>query len=135
VSCMFRVSGEYLDIEELVKAITLEPNRVWRKGEPRSESKPDSRILSKSGASFIASSADMDEFEIQLKEATDFIKNNIIQIQKIVGFNGVSEAVFDFGVELRDVAIHCDYLSPEFVRYAAEAGIGVEISHYPCVEE
>jgi len=132
---MFRVSGEYLDIEELVKAITLEPNRVWRKGEPRSESKPDSRILSKSGASFIASSADMDEFEIQLKEATDFIKNNIIQIQKIVGFNGVSEAVFDFGVELRDVAIHCDYLSPEFVRYAAEAGIGVELSHYPCVEE
>jgi hypothetical protein len=135
VSCMFRVSGECLDIEELLKAITLEPNRVWRKGEPRSESKPDSRILSKSGASFIASSADMDEFEIQLKEATDFIKNNIIQIQKIVGFNGVSEAVFDFGVEFRDVAIHCDYLSPEFVRYAAEAGIGVEISHYPCVEE
>ena len=132
---MFRVSGEYLDIEVLVKAITLEPNRVWRKGEPRSESKPDSRVLSKSGASFIVSSADMDEFEIQLKEATDFIKNNIIQIQKIVGFNGVSEAVFDFGVELRDVAIHCDYLSPEFVRYAAEAGIGVELSHYPCVEE
>ena len=132
---MFRVSGEYLDIEELVKAITLEPNRVWRKGEPRSESKPDSRVLSKSGASFIVSSADMDEFEIQLKEATDFIKNNIIQIQKIVGFNGVSEAVFDFGVELRDVAIHCDYLSPEFVRYAAEAGIGVELSHYPCVED
>ena len=127
--------GENLNVEQMLKEVPLEPDRVWKKGEHRFKNNPESRILSISGASFLASNADMAEFETQQKEATDFLKENIALIREMVAFSGVDEATIDFGVELRDVAIHGDYLAPEFIRYAAKAGIGVEISHYPCTDE
>lgn len=135
MSCMFRVSGENLEIGKLLKEVPLEPHRVWIKGKPRFKSNPNSRVVETSGAAFIVSNADMAEFEAQIKEAAAFLKVNMAQIKQMVSFEGVSEATFDFGIELRDVAIHCDYLSPEFLGYIAEAGIGVELSHYPCSEE
>ena len=36
----------------------------------------------------------------------------------------------DFGVERRDVAIQCDYLTPELVRLAGLLGLGIEVSLY-----
>jgi hypothetical protein len=135
VSCILRVLGEHLDIEQMLNDIPLEANRFWKKGERRFNSDPDSRLLPKSGASFIASDAEMNEFEIQLEEATKYLQDNMFLIKRITKYSGVEEATIDFGVELRDMEIHCDYLSPEFVANVSKAGIGIEISHYPCNED
>ena len=135
MSCILRAIGKNLDIDNMLNEIPLEPDRIWKKGEPRFRNSPESRINSVSGASFLASNAEMNEFEKQQEEATRYLKQNASLIKEVAGYPGVEEATIDFGVELRDVAIHCDYLTPEFVRYAAEAGIGIEISHYPCTEE
>lgn len=135
MSCILRILGESLDIEQMLNDIPLEPDRVWKKGERRFKSDPESRLLPKSGASFVASEAEMNEFDKQLEEATEYLKGNMSLIKKITEYPGIEEATIDFGVEFRDVAIHSDYLSPEFVANAFQAGIGIEISHYPCSEE
>ena len=77
----------------------------------------------------------MDNFELQVQEAHSFLERNLDKIIKIIEFPGVEEATIDFGVELRDVAIHSDYLNPKFLEVVTQAGIGIEISHYPCSEE
>ena len=134
MSAYFRILGKSLDIEALLKNVSLEPDRVWIKGEPRFKSDPNSQLNEKSCASFIASDADMDNFELQIKEAQSFLERNLDTIIQIVKFPGIDEATIDFGIELRDVAIHCDYLNPQFLAIVAQVGIGIELSHYPTME-
>jgi len=132
---MLRVVGESLDIEKLLQEVLIEPDQTWKKGDRRFKSDSNSRLLTKSGVFFVASDADMDNFKLQQEETFKFLEKNILQIVKITEFLGVEEVTIDFGVELRDVAIHCDYLTPKFLGIVAKAGIGIEISHYPCIEE
>jgi hypothetical protein len=135
MSCILRVFGSSLDIGALLARTVLEADRVWIKGEPRFQSKSDGETLNNSGANFLVSEADMSEFDIQIKEASAFLEKNQSEIEKMVLFPGVEGAVLDFGVELRDVAIHSDYLSPELIQVAAKAGVGIRLSHYPCISE
>jgi hypothetical protein len=81
---------------------------------------------------FVASDADFCDFELQVEEATKFLEKHSDDISGIIALNGVEDAILDFGIELRDVAIHCDFLTPRFLRAAAEVGVTVELSHYPC---
>lgn len=131
MSCILRVFGSSLNVEALLAQTALKPDRVWKKGEPRSETKPNGETLSNSSASFLASEADMSEFDTQAKEASAFLEMNHSEIRKMVVFPGVEGVVLNFGLELRDVAIHSDYLSPKLIQVAAQSGIGVELSHYP----
>lgn len=136
MSCILRVFGSSLNVEALLAQTALEPDRVWKKGEPRFKTKPDGETLNNSNASFLASEADMSEFDIQTREASFFLEKNHSEIRKMVVFPGVEEVVLDFGVELRDYAIHSDYLPPKLIQVAAQAGIGLELSHYyPCSKE
>lgn len=88
-----------------------------------------------SGATFVASDADFDEFEEQIEEATCYLETHCRQIASIASFEGVQHATLDFGIALRDVSIHSDILPLRFLKAAADAGISVELSHYPCSEE
>lgn len=135
MSCILRVYGSSLNVETLLAQTALEPDRVWKKGEPRFKSKPNGETLNNSGASFLASDADMSEFDTQTDDASVFLEENHSEIRKIVVFPGVEGVVLDFGVELRDVTIHSDYLPPKLIQAAAQVGIGVELSHYPCSKE
>lgn len=135
MSCILRVFGDALNVEALLTQLALEPDRVWRKGDPRFKSKPNGEVLNNSGASFMASEAEMFEFNIQAEEASAFLEKHRLDIRKMVDYPGVDGVVLDFGVELRDVAIHSDYLSPKLIQAAAQAGIGVELSHYPFSKE
>jgi hypothetical protein len=112
MSCILRVNGAHLDIDSLVDKLTLIPDRIWHKGEPRCSSRPDARKNPNSGASFIASDADFHEFDRQVAEATTFLESFKDQILSVVSFDGVDHVALDFGIELRNVAIHCDFLNP-----------------------
>ncbi len=130
MSCMLRVFGSSLKIDELLSQLTLIPNSTWHIGEQH-----HGVTLKESGASFVVSEADMSEFNCQTKEACTFLNKNTVEIQSMVKFTGVKEVILDFGIELRDTAIHSDYLSPSFIEAVAHTGVGVELSHYPCKEE
>ena len=135
MACYLRVIGESLDIDALLRDLVMKADRVWHRGEPRFRTKIDGEVHRYSGASFVASDADMSEFEVQMKEATHFLNQNSLDIERIVGFPGAEQVALDFGIELRDVAIHSDLLTPPFLKAAGALGIAVELSHYPCVND
>lgn len=119
-----------MNVDELIDTLRLEPDGVWRKGEDSSRGDPLGEPLAKSVVTFVASDADFEAFETQLEEATAFVERNMAGLIRVSALQGVEEAVLDFGVELRDVAVHCDRLPPRFLRAAGKAGVSVQISHY-----
>lgn len=133
--CILRVSGDQLDIDFLLQKVGLEPDRVWYKGEPKFKSSPEGRKVPTSGASFYVSGAGMDEFKVQVEEATSFVTENIADIQVLASGAGVDEIALDFGIERRNTFIHSDYLPASFIKISGEARIGIELSHYPCSED
>lgn len=90
-----------------------------------------SKIRTNSECSFVVSEADMDQFDKQVKDATTYVKRNQRYIRKMVRFRGVKGVVLDFGIELRNVMIHSDFLPPKFLQAIAKSGVTVELSHYP----
>ncbi len=135
MSCLLRILGKDLDVDGLLRRISIPPNRIWRKDEPRSRTNPTGKSFASSGASFVASDADMSEFDRQVEQATAFLEKHCAQISAASRFVGVEEASIDFGVTLRDVAIHSDYLPVELLAVAAKCGLGLEISHYPMTKD
>lgn len=131
MSCILRVAGAELDVDALLHIVDLKPDRVWRRGQPRRTSKPEGKRHDDSGAAFVASDADLHEFAQQLDEATGYLEMHCRQIAFLASFEGVQHATLDFGIELRGVAIHSDILPVRFLKAAAEAGVSVELSHYP----
>jgi hypothetical protein len=134
MSCILRVSGEALDIDALMSGLTLSADQTWRKGQLRS--KVSGRPHANSGVNFVASDADLDAFAQQVTDATAFLESNSATISKVASFPGVEQVTLDFGVALSggNVAMF-SYLPPPLVRLAAQANIGIEISHYLCSEE
>ena len=128
MSCIFHISGESLDIDALLSEVALVPYRKWKKGEARILK---GKVHADSGANFVVSEAEMDEFPRQAIDATDFLELHAALIARMAAFPGVQESVFDFGVSLREgnVAQYCS-LSPRLIQLAASACIGLEISHY-----
>ena len=132
MSSILRISGESLDIDALLSQYSIPTDCVWKKGEPRVLKR---EFHSDSGANFLASDADFDEFDRQVSEATEFLELHAPVIAKIVTFPGVQNAVLDFGVSIYEGHIaQFSYLPPRLIQLAANAGIGVEISHYACSE-
>lgn len=84
----------------------------------------------------MASDADFDEFERQLTDATEFLETHASEIAAIAETPGVKYATLDFGVFLYEdsVAQFCSF-SPKFVRLAASAGLGLEVSMYACSDD
>jgi hypothetical protein len=133
MSCILRISGEALDIEALLLHRSLVPNRTWRKGEERAIK---GKAHSDSGVSFVASDADFDEFERQLTDANEFLETHASEIAAMAATPGVKYATLDFGVSLYkdSVAQFCSF-PPKFVRLAASAGLGLEVSMYACSDD
>jgi hypothetical protein len=133
MSSILRISGQSLDIDALLSENSLPFDRIWRKGEPRVLK---GKLYSDSGANFLASGADLDEFDRQVSEATEYLEQHAPVIAKMVEFPGVQNAVLDFGFSLYEGSVaQFSFLPPKLVRLAASAGIGLEISHYACSKD
>jgi hypothetical protein len=126
--CVFRIGGESLDIDSLLREITIRPFLAWRKGAARLPG--GNKIATNSGANFDASIAGFEQFETQLIDATEFLHRHRADIEKIMSFSGVEFAHLDFAIELRTSYTHSDVLPLNFLRAVAQAGVTVELSHY-----
>ena len=127
MSCMLRYAGESLDVERLIAAIPVEPNRTWLRG----SRDVLQRIRPTSGVSYVVSDAEMDAVEVQVEECLGFLACHQAALAEASSLPGVAHATLDFGVELRDVAIHVDFFPAPLVAAAASCGLSVAISHYP----
>ena len=133
MSCILRISGEALDIDALLLHRSLAPNRTWRKGDARTIK---GKVHFDSGVSFVASDADFDEFERQLTDAAEFLETHTSEVASMAATPGVKFATLDFGVSLYEdsVAQFCSF-PQKFVRLAASAGLGLEVSIYACSKD
>ena len=133
MSCILRISGDTLDVDALLSECSIPVDRIWIKGEPRTLR---GKFYSSSGANFLASDADLDEFDRQVSETTEFLKSHSTSIAKLAEFPGVQYAVLDFGVCITEGNVaQFSYFSPSFIQFAATAKVGLEVSHYACSEE
>jgi hypothetical protein len=127
---MLRISGVALDVEAMLAQHPLRVNRVWKKGEPRGLK---GQFHAHSGASVIVSDAAFDQFDLQVTAAGNFLELHCCTITDIVAYPGVEEVMFDFGIALcKDSFVMSSYLPPKFVQLAANAEVGVMLSHYVC---
>lgn len=127
---MLRISGEELDVDLLVTTTSLIPEAIHRKGEPRHSNRPDGQKTKTSGASFVVSDADFDQFKIQKEEAIAFLAANRQELQRLMSLPGIEGGCLDFGIYQRDVPVQCDHFPVELVAMAGELGLGIELSQY-----
>ena len=130
MSCVLRVIGEELNIEELLK-IDSNPDTYWKKGEPRLKTKPNEKKHLHSGAHYCVSEAEFNEFEKQKEDVIKYLNENEEKIESIQKLAGIESVFLDFGIEQRDVFVQSDFFPPELIRLAGKLGLGIELSQYP----
>jgi hypothetical protein len=91
---------------------------------------PKSKIHINNGAVFDVSSADMNEFDKQLGDATAFLVKHKKTLKAVASLPEAEFVNLDFGIELRAAVTHSDVLPASFLKAAAAAGVSVELSHY-----
>ena len=131
MSCILRVWGADLVVDELAVITSLRPYRIDRKGEARL--KP-AQVFEESCAHFEVSDLDFRELEGQIREAGQFLERHEPELRAIVTFPGVQGAVLDFALAWRDVATQTDRLPASLLALAGNLGIGIDLSHYPVSE-
>lgn len=133
MSCILRIAGEALDIDALLFQCSLLVDQTWRQGAPRILK---DKFYVDSGASFVVSDADLDDFAGQLADACVFVELHGSMIAQLAAFAGVQEAYLDFAVALNNGFVsHTAYLPRAFVVALGSVGIGIAISHYACSED
>jgi hypothetical protein len=129
MSCVLRVSGANFAVDEFLGNSTLQPYKVWRKGEQRkSISRPG--IYEESGFCIDASKADFNDLKGQIRDVILFLKANYEELMKLKNDPTVEDINLDFGVDRKPVAAQSNCLPPELIRLAGELGMGIEISIY-----
>ena len=90
-----------MSIDSLLESTTIEPDSVYRQGEPRFASSPNSELYESSGARYLVSNHDFHEFEAQKIDAIKYLFSNIYELKKIMSFPGVESGTLDFGIVLQ----------------------------------
>ncbi|MND68765.1 hypothetical protein D3C80_602240 [compost metagenome] len=100
------------------------------KGQPRFSFKPEEK-LPYSLISIVASDADFDNLEKQIKDTIDFLKNNKSKLELITATKEIQYATLDFGVEDNNNEFTQTMRLPnELLRLAADLGMEIEMSVY-----
>ncbi len=127
---MLRVAGEKLKLDTLLK-IELKADSFWRKGDIKFKNKKNLT----SGARYLVSTADFDNFETQKTDAIRFLQDNEKSIKEIMGLPEVDGAELDFGIHKRDCIVQCDNFPPPLIKLAGKLGIGITLTQYPDSKE
>jgi len=131
MSCVLRVGGRRFDVDRCLSKVRLRVLRVRRRGVPFSQTTPNSPKDTFSNCNILVSNRDFSEFPAQVRDAARFLQRNRKVIRYLRDFPGVQWATLDFGVELRDTAVHCDLLPSNLLLSAGTLGLAIEVSHYP----
>jgi hypothetical protein len=132
---VLRVDGENFDPDSALTSSSLQPYRIYRKGDPASPMGPRREKYNPSGGiCFDVSSAD-GLLSAQAEDAVAFLTKYYADLVRLRDNPAVADMRIDFGYDLRldgeSVMVQCDFLPPELLRLAGELRIGFELSLYP----
>ena len=134
MSCVLRIEGANFNIDEFLNSIDLTPYKKHRKGDIISFIKKKETIHKTSGCSFDLSFADFNQFELQKKDTTKFLKDNFDKLKNIYSF-GLSKnetPIIDFAIEnqLNKSAVQFNNLGVELIKLVGNLDFAIEISLY-----
>ena len=129
MGCVLRVYGEHLDIDALLSSVSLIAVAIWKTGQERISK---GRFHSNSGANFVASHADVEDFLCAIAEVELFLKQNYDEIYMLTSAPGATGAVLDFAVATRPgLVIQTSNFSSAFLQRMADLNLALAVSHYP----
>ena len=135
MSSILRVIVKKDSLDNLLKGRSIEIDSIWNEGDLKFKTKPDKGTLDTTGFTVCLSDADFDEFDLQKREVTKFLKANLEELKCILLSSDVLKAKIDFGIYQRDVVVQSDYFDPDLIKLCASLSLGVELSQYPPCEE
>lgn len=129
MGCVLRVYGEDLDIDALLSSVTLIAVVIWKTGQ---EGVLKGRFHSDSGANFVASDADIEDFPLVIAETESFLVQNHADIWKLTSAPGVTGAVLDVAVATRSGFVtQTSNFSFALLQQMAQLNLSLAVSHYP----
>ena len=129
MGCVLRVYGEHLDIGQLLSNVNLIAVAAWKRGQERISK---GRFHADSGAHFVASHADVEDFPRVIAETELFLAGNYDDLYKLTSAPGVTRAVLDFAVATRPgFVIQTSNFSMTFLQLMAQLNLALSVSHYP----
>ena len=136
MSCVLRISGVDLNINELVDSIDLPFEGIYLEGQPKSKLNPDLGIFEKNGCSLLISSAGFSELPTQHSDSEKFLTDHLDEIIKLSSWPNVDLAVLDFGTEINPETVS-KYIGPpkNLIKLIVKANLDIEYSVYRCSEE
>jgi hypothetical protein len=131
MSCVLRVSGSKLAVDDLLPLIPLSPTVVWHAGEPRLASQTSApQHHETSGFTVAVSEKRMDDFSGQIEDAITFMQVNGASLTLLLNHPGVEDLLLDFAVARRDIPATFMHLPSDLIAEASKFRMSLEISQY-----
>jgi len=134
MSCVLRIEGNDFNVDQFLSSTNLSPYEKHIKGENLTIKKKNKTKHTTSGCSFDLSTADFNRFDLQKKDAINFLEENFDKLNTIYSF-GLKEnenPIIDFAIETRmnEVGAQFDYFEPKLIKLAGNLEFGIELSQY-----
>jgi hypothetical protein len=136
MSCVLRVSGKNLAVDDLLKIISWSPICVWHVGETRPAPGLRNSQQLTSGFNIEVSKRDMSDLSGQLDDALNFVKANNAALERVSSFPGVDDLDMDFALSWpRENPMFTDHIPWEFIAAINEFRVSISLSHYETDQE
>lgn len=133
MGCVLHVTGANLAPSLVLVGTQLHPYAQYHSGDLQTVGPKKGQPWEHGGFKLLVS--DADDLKQQIHDANDFLRRNFDALQIVMSTKTVEDARLDFGYFHRPVVAQFDYLPPDFLRIAADLGIGLELSLYPTPDE
>ena len=133
MACMLRAWGRAFDVDQCLSKLKLGATKVYRRGEPRFNTRPNGARQRFSGFNAVVSGAEMDHLARQFREAERYLLAHSRVLRKLRHWPGVEGVDLDFGVEWKaDTVVQSSRIPETLVAAAGRLGVALEITMYPC---
>ncbi len=137
MSCILRVHGSELNLDECLANIPLPPDSKYRKGESRRGLKKGGQLNDSSGFTLLAS--DHDDVTVQIDEALVFLRKNYPSLKALSDRSDIETNTLDFAwhfpVGENGAIAQFRNFPPDLLRLCGDLNIGIEVSVYATEEE
>jgi hypothetical protein len=134
--CVLRANGSHFDVDLFLIKSSIEPCKVYRKGERRfPTTQPDGPMQLSSGFNAQVSTRDWDDLKGQIEDAKAFLDSHRAELGRLRCFAGVEGIEIDFAIPLRigrnNVAIQSDRFPADLILAAGLLGISLSFTIWP----
>lgn len=131
MSCVLRISGENLDIDNFVKKTQMSGFDIWHKGDALGLSAHKKK--KSSGASIITSDSDFHDIKGQIEDTVRFLINYKNNLKIIASTDNIDHAIIDFGIDsiTNENQLTQTFRFPkDLIKLCAELHLEIEVSIY-----